>query len=95
VSIYQEDLLETVYKINEKIPLGVLVHTNLDVAITFAKKVKATVILPNYTMLTEDIVKKLQENYKVFTYTVNNLKPLARIKSYGVDGIISDFPDRI
>ena len=46
-------------------------------------------------MLTQELVEKLQENYKVFVYTVNNLKPLERIKSYQVDGIISDYPDRI
>ena len=95
VSSYHEDLLEAVCEINEKIPLGVLSDNNLDSAITFAKKVKADAIISNYTMLTEDNVKELQENFKVIAYTVNNLKPLTRIKSYCVDGIISDFPDRI
>ena len=46
-------------------------------------------------MLTHKIVENLKKNFKVFTYTVNNLKPIRRIKSYGVDGIISDFPDRL
>ena len=46
-------------------------------------------------MLTEEIVTELKADFKVFAFTVNNLNPLARIKSYGVDGIISDYPDRI
>ena len=46
-------------------------------------------------MLTEENVAELQENFKVYAYTVNNIKPLERVKSYKVDGIISDYPDRI
>ena len=95
VSSFQEDLIETVYKINEKIPLGVHTDTNLNAAIAVATAVKAVAIYPEYTMLTHEIVEELQENFKVFTYTVNNLKPIARIQSYNVDGIISDFPDRL
>lgn len=95
VSSFQKDLLETVYKTNENIPLGVLTESNLERTVEFAKSIKAKVIIPNYTMLTEEIVEELKEDFKVFAFTVNNLKPIERIKSYGVDGIISDFPDRL
>ena len=95
VSSFQENLLETVYESNKKIPLGVLNDTNLDAAVAIAESVEATSIHLEFTMLTQEIVEELQEKYKVFTYTVNNLKPIARIQSYGVDGIISDFPDRL
>lgn len=95
VSSFQKDLLETVYKTNKKIPLGVLTDSNLDDAVNFAKTIHAVSIHPDHTMLTQEIVEKLKEDFKVFTYTVNNLKPIKRIKSYGVDGIISDFPDRL
>lgn len=95
VSSFQKELLQTVYKTNDKIPLGVLTDTNLDEAVNFAKTIKAVSIHPDYTMLTQEIVENLKEDFKVFTYTVNNLKPIKRIKSYGVDGIISDFPNRL
>lgn len=95
VSSFQRDLLETVYDINKDIPLGVLTDINLPEAVEFAKTINATSIHSEYTMLTEEIVQELKEDYKVFAYTVNNLKPIERIKSYGVDGIISDFPDRL
>ena len=95
VSSFQKDLLETVFAINDSIPLGVLTERNIDTATDFAKTIKAVAICADYTMLTEEIVEELKKDYKVFAYTVNNLNPLKRIKSYGVDGIISDFPDRI
>ncbi len=95
VSSFQSGLLETVYEINKKIPLGVLTDTNLDKAVSFAKAINAVSIHVDYTMLSQEIVEKLQENYKVVAYTVNNLKPLERIKLYNVDAIISDYPNRI
>jgi glycerophosphoryl diester phosphodiesterase len=95
VSSFQEDLLQTVYDINTNIPLGVLTDINLGRAKAFAKTINAVSLHIDYTMLTEEIVEELKEEFKVFAYTVNNLKPLARIESYGVSGIISDYPDRI
>jgi len=95
VSSYQQELLQTVYDINTEIPLGVLTETNIDAAVEFAKTIKAAAIHPIYTMLTQEIVDELKEEFKVFTFTVNNLNPIERVKSYGVDGMISDFPDRI
>jgi glycerophosphoryl diester phosphodiesterase len=95
VSSFQKDLLETVHKINDKIPLAVLTERNIDTAVNFAKTIKAVAIHVDYTMLTLDIVEELKKDYKVFAYTVNNLNPIERIKSYGVDGMISDFPDRL
>src|SRR5690606_23954971 len=95
VSSFQKSLLETVFQSNPNIPLGVLTDTNLEKAVNFAKTINAVSIHPDYTMLTEEIVEKLKEDSKVLSYTVNNLKPIKRIKSYGVDGIISDFPDRL
>ncbi|KAB1067929.1 glycerophosphodiester phosphodiesterase [Tamlana haliotis] len=95
VSSFQFDLLEEAYKINKDIPLGVLTNTNLEEAVTFAKSINAVSIHPNYTMLTPEIVEELKENFKVITYTVNNLKPIERMIEYGVTGIISDYPDRI
>jgi glycerophosphoryl diester phosphodiesterase len=95
VSSFEEHLLETVHGINDKIPLGVLTDINLERSVAFAKKINAVSIHIDYTMLTEEVVTTLKEDFKVFAYTVNNLKPLARIESYGVTGIISDYPDRI
>lgn len=95
VSSFQKELLQTVFEINKEIPLGVLVDTNLEMAAEFARTINAVSIHPDYTMLTLEIVEKLKEEYKVFAYGANNLKPIKRIASYGVDGIITDFPNRI
>lgn len=92
---FRKYALKKVYDKNPNIPLGVLTASNLEGAVDFAETINAVAIFPNYTMLTEEIVENLKEKFKVYTYTVNNLKPISRIKSYGVDGIITDFPDRL
>ncbi|NMH87262.1 glycerophosphodiester phosphodiesterase [Flavivirga algicola] len=96
VSSFQQDLLASVYKINKKIPLGVLTDTDLDQAIAFGKTIHAVAIHPDYTMLTKTHISTIKSlGFKVFTYTVNDKKTISRMKKHKVDGVISDFPDRI
>ncbi|OEK07820.1 glycerophosphodiester phosphodiesterase [Flavivirga aquatica] len=95
VSSFQEALLLSVYNINKKVPLGVLTDINLEQSAVFGKTINAIAIHPDYTMLTKENIAKLKQGYKVFTWTVNNKQTIERVKSYGVDGIISDFPDSI
>lgn len=96
VSSFQNDLLEQVYEANQNINLGILNDTNLEEAIIFSRQINAVSIHPDYTMLTQEKVKKIQaHNLKILTYTVNEKEHIERLKSYGVDGIISDFPDRL
>jgi glycerophosphoryl diester phosphodiesterase len=96
VSSFQHHELEAVFKIDKNIPLGVLTKANVDEAIEFAETINAIAIHPNFALLTSDNVKRAQEKgYKVYTWTVNDTKTIQRMKKYGVDGIISDVPDRL
>ncbi|SEA35784.1 glycerophosphodiester phosphodiesterase [Bizionia paragorgiae] len=96
VSSFQKHELETVAQLDKKIPLAVLTKANLDEAIEIAKTIGAKIIHPNFTLLSRHNVKRVQEEgYTVNTWTVNELESIARMKSYNVDGIIGDFPDRL
>ena len=96
ISSFQQRELEAVFRTDKNIPLGVLTKANVDEAIEFAQTINAVAIHPNYALLTPDNVKRAQnKNYKVFTWTVNDADTIKRMKSYGVDGIISDVPDRL
>ena len=51
---------------------------------------------PNFKNLTYEIVKKVQEKkIQVIPWTVNSYDDIAKILELGVDGIISDYPDRV
>ena len=96
VSSFQHHELKTVFEINKKIPTGVLTKASVADAIEFAQKVKGIAIHPNVALLTSNNVKVAQEKgFVVIAWTANDIETINRIKKYGVDGIISDYPDRL
>lgn len=96
VSSFDWNALQNLRFLNEQIPIGVLIETNLDLAFAFAKFIKAEVLLPYFHLLNRENVIKLQEKgFKVIVWTVNEEEDIQKIKKLNIDGIISDFPDRI
>ncbi|MBE0393010.1 glycerophosphodiester phosphodiesterase family protein [Flavobacterium sp. PL002] len=96
VSSFEWDNLEKVRLLNPSIPIAVLTETSIEDALAFAKKIKAQAINPDFQMLsTENVSQMQQTGFQVFPWTVNEIEDIKRIQSYKVDGIISDFPDRL
>lgn len=96
VSSFQHHELEEVYRIDEKIPLGVLTKASIIEAIEFAKTIKAKAIHPGSKIVTRDNVKLAQsKGYAVNVWTVNDEATIKQMKDYGVNAIISDNPDRV
>ena len=51
---------------------------------------------PNFKLVDKNFVEQAHnKGLKVFVWTVNNTEDIKEMISYGVDGIISDYPDRI
>lgn len=96
VSSFDWNALLEVRALNPEINLGVLTQTDLDLTFGFAQFLKAKSIHPYYHLLTKEKTRLMQEKgLQVFPWTVNEPEDLSLIKSFDVDGIISDFPDRI
>lgn len=96
ISSFDWDILEVISHQNTKIQLGVLTEDSIENAITFAKKINADSINPYFKLLNYENVKLINENkFKIYTWTVNQPEDITFVKSLNVDGIISDFPDRI
>lgn len=96
VSSFDWSALQQVQNLNSKIPIGVLTETDLHLAVAFAETIKAKAIHPYYHLLNAENVKEMQEKgFLVLPWTVNSKEDIQKIKSYKVDGIISDFPDKI
>lgn len=95
ISSFDWNALQEVRFHDSEIRLGVLTQTDVDLALAFAKFIKAYSIHPYYHLLTAENVAQMQsKNFKVFTWTVNEPEDIIFVKSLHVDGIISDFPDR-
>lgn len=55
---------------------------------------KPAILSPNYKLVTAELIKQCHDRQiKVIPWTVNTAEEIARLKSLGVDGIISDYPD--
>ncbi len=98
VSSFNWDELELFRSIDKNTPVGVLVSKSMSVneAIEFGKKINAQAIHPNFKLLNNKAVKKIKNNgFKIYTWTVNDEDDINLMKTLKVDGIISDYPDRI
>lgn len=96
VSSFDWNMLEETSNLNPNIPIGVLTEENLDTALAFAEKIKAKAIHPDFQLLNTENVSEIQEKgFLVLPWTVNHEEDIQKVKSYKVNGIISDNPDKI
>jgi len=98
VSSFNWDELEQFRFIDKNTPVGVLVSRSMSMseAIEFGKKINAQAIHPNFKLLNKKTIKKIKNNgFKIYTWTVNDKIDIDLMKELNVDGIISDYPDRI
>ena len=98
ISSFRWDELKKIRSINKDVPIAILVDSlhKIDDAIKLAKQINAVALNPNNKFITRGIVNKIQSNnIKVYPYTINNPKNIRRMRSMGVDAIITDYPERI
>ncbi|MFD1094892.1 glycerophosphodiester phosphodiesterase [Salegentibacter chungangensis] len=96
VSSFQKNELFQMRKDDDRIPLGVLSKASVSEAVELGKYLKASAIHPSLGIITRDSVKLARDaGFKVNVWTVNEPKDIERMKEFGVNGIISDFPDRL
>ena len=83
---------------SKEIPIAILVDSlyKIDDAIKLAKQINAIALNPNKNFITREIVNKIKSNnIKVYPYTINTSRNIRRVRSMGVDAIITDYPERI
>ena len=98
ISSFRWDELKKIRSFNKDIPIAILVDSlyKIDDAIKLAKQINAVALNPNKNFITKEIVNKIQSNnIKVYPYTINTPRNIRRIRSMGVDAIITDYPERI
>lgn len=96
VSSFQKNELFEVRQYDEHVPIGVLSKASVAEAIDLGKMLNAKAIHPSLGIITRDNVKKAHDaGFKVNVWTVNEPEDIERMKKFKVNGIISDFPDRL
>lgn len=96
ISSFQFEELEKFASFQSEIPLAVLTQASVEQAIDWAKQFRAKAIHPHFSLLTKENCQQVKKiGLQINTWTVNSVEDIANVKQFDIDGIISDFPDRI
>ena len=61
-----------------------------------AKERKAEAINPNIKRLNLEVANQIRDaGFKIYTWTVNDPNDINMAKRWAVDGIITDYPERV
>ena len=96
ISSFDHHELKRCQEILPGIPFGPIIAAKpLDYA-RMAQDMNANAIMPFFEFLDKNFVQDAhQRGLKVITWTVNRLDDIKEVLDMGVDGIISNFPDRL
>ncbi|MGY8923029.1 MAG: glycerophosphodiester phosphodiesterase [Flavobacteriales bacterium] len=96
ISSFNWEELEIFYSVNSEVSIAILTEDDPLDAIPIAKQLNAVAINPEYVSLnTGNIDRIKKEGLKIFTWTVNDPQEIKDVITLGVDGIITDFPERV
>ncbi|MFZ0817558.1 MAG: glycerophosphodiester phosphodiesterase [Candidatus Sulfotelmatobacter sp.] len=94
VSSFLPGVLQTLHKIDATIPLGLICETRAQFSLW--PKLPIEYLIPHYTLVRRSVVAKIKAvGKKIFVWTVNVPGEMKRFSAWGVDGIISDYPQRL
>ncbi|WP_228236275.1 glycerophosphodiester phosphodiesterase [Allomuricauda sp. M10] len=96
ISSFKWDELKVMREYNKDIQIAILTDQDPLRALDIAKELKAVAINPHFKSLTKENTAKIQdEGLKVYTWTVNEPEDIQLVESFGVDGIITNYPERV
>ena len=96
ISSFDWDELRAFYQLNKEIKIAILTEDDPVDAIPIAKELNAFSINPNHILLTKLNAAKIKsENISIYPWTVNEILDINKMKKIGVDGIITDYPERV
>jgi len=96
ISSFNWEELKNMRLINKNIKIAVLTESNPLDAIAIAKDIKAVAVNPNYLSLTKENISEIKsQGFKIFTWTVNDAEQISKLRELGVDGIFTNYPERV
>lgn len=96
VSSFDWRALETVRAIEPEIKIGVLAEKNPDKLISAAVRMRAYSVNPRYDMATREFCDRAhREGLMVLTWTVDAPELMRYVIDAGVDGIMTNYPERL
>ncbi|MCF7560410.1 glycerophosphodiester phosphodiesterase [Sabulilitoribacter multivorans] len=90
-------ILEEIKRQESKMKVALLVDEDETIDDKLAKlSFKPEIISPYFKLLSKEIVAQYQkEHYQIIPWTVNDVDDMQQMIDFNVDGIITDYPDRL
>ena len=97
IQSFDPRILEAIRKKAPQIPLAYLIDTVESVEQSLKLlSFKPEIYSPNFAMVNRNVVKTVQDlDMKIIPWTVNEVQEMSVLIDLGVDGIITDYPNRI
>lgn len=96
ISSFNWDELAAFRALDAESRIAVLTDGDPLEAISVARELKAEAINPSAASVTAENVAAIQEaGFKVYVWTVNQTAEFEALREMGVDGVFSDYPDRM
>ena len=96
VSSFDHEQLQTAKSLGAEIRIGALIDKKSRDLAAFAERMGAWSLHAGKRQVTPELVADAhQRGLKVFVYTINKPAEFATMRELGVDGVFTDFPDRV
>jgi len=96
ISSFNWEELRIFRQVNDQVQIAILTEDDPLDAIPIGIELEAVAINPDYKSLNSDNLAKIRKaGFKIYPWTVNDINDINLISNLGVDGIITDFPERI
>lgn len=96
ISSFRIGELEKFRSLNKEIAMGVLTFKDPLEYLPKAKELNAQAINPYYKTLTAENIAIIKAgNFKIYPWTVNEVEDIKNLKKLKVDGIITNYPEKI
>ena len=95
-SSFNWDELRELRKLDNNVKIALVTGVDPLLAIEPALNLNAVAINPDYKNLNKENVQKIfNSGLKIYTWTVNNNTDIIKVKKLKVNGIMTDFPEKI
>jgi glycerophosphoryl diester phosphodiesterase len=96
ISSFNWDELRAMRKMNGEVAIAVLTEEDPTDAVPVAKELNAAAINPYFKNLNLEVANEIRDaGFKIYTWTVNEPADIDAMKRIGVDGIITNYPERV
>jgi glycerophosphoryl diester phosphodiesterase len=97
ISSFNWEELKIMRQVNNDVAIAILIEeANPLEALTIAKELKAVAINPDYEKLDAEIANQIHAaGFKIYPWTVNEPQAIINMKKIGVDGVFTNFPERV